>query len=459
MEKQWGEKSWQEKERIQMPTYPNTEELKDVKAKLRKRPPLIFAGGVRNLKKELAEAGRGERFVIQGGDCAESFDSFDTQSIKATFAHLLQMTAILMFKADKRVCKIGRMAGQFAKPRSSDVETRDGVSLPSYRGDIINGYDFNEESRIPDPKRMLEAYNQSASTLNFIRSLAVEGYADLHLASKWLLESVKNSPAKAKYQELASDIETILDSLSNGHVMVDGSKVSVKEADFYVSHEALLLDYEEPMVRIDSLTGEKVDTSGHFLWIGNRTRQPNGAHVEFLKGIINPIGIKCGSSLTPDELKSLIKTINPDNEEGKITLIARFGKDKIREDLPPLINAVKEEGLNVTWISDPMHGNGKSLEDGTKTRFFSDILEELEAFFEVCQENGAIPAGMHLEMTGKEVTECIGGSCDLKDLSANYETKVDPRLNNEQALEMAFDVAEIINKKSNKKKNIASFTI
>ncbi|PRX29776.1 3-deoxy-D-arabinoheptulosonate-7-phosphate synthase [Meinhardsimonia xiamenensis] len=439
---EWTKSGWRDKPRIQMPDYPDKEALARVEAQLASFPPLVFAGETRKLKAELAAAARGEAFLLQGGDCAESFAEFSADNIRDTFKVLLQMAMVLTWGAKVPVVKVGRMAGQMAKPRSSPTEVVNGVELPSYRGDIINGFEFTPEARTPDPNRMLQAYTQSAATLNLLRAFSTGGFADLHRVHAWTLGFTKSAEA-ARYRDMANRIADALDFMTAAGITPENNP-EITSVDFYTSHEALLLEYEEALCRIDSTTGKPVAGSGHMIWIGDRTRQPDGAHVEFARGVQNPIGLKCGPSLTTDDLKRLIEKLNPENEPGRLTLIARFGAGKVGEHLPRLIRAVQEEGAVVVWSCDPMHGNTIKSATGYKTRPFEAVLREVREFFAVHQAEGTIPGGVHFEMTGRDVTECTGGVRALtdEDLSDRYHTACDPRLNASQALELAFLVAE-----------------
>ncbi|MEX6632121.1 3-deoxy-7-phosphoheptulonate synthase class II [Hyphococcus sp. ECK-19] len=440
----WTKDSWRQKPAKHIPSdYPDPAALEAVEQELAGYPPLVFAGEAETLKTELAKVTRGEAFLLQGGDCAESFKEFHANNIRDTFRVLLQMAVVLTFGAAMPVIKVGRIAGQFAKPRSSPTETIDGVTLPSYRGDNINGIEFDEASRVPDPQRLLKAYGQAAATLNLIRAFATGGYADLHNVQNWNLEFVSGNPQEGRYRALADKIsEAITFMKACG---INGSSVrGISEVDFYTSHEALLLGFETAMTRVDSISGKFYDTSAHMLWIGDRTRQPDGAHVEFCRGVENPIGIKCGPSLEPDELIKLLDILNPKNEAGRIVLIARFGSEKVEAGLPPLVSKVLSEGRNVVWSSDPMHGNIIKTGQGFKTRPFDAILSEVGTFFDVCRAEGAIPGGVHFEMTGQNVTECLGGSQEISenDLHSRYHTHCDPRLNASQALDLAFILAD-----------------
>jgi 3-deoxy-7-phosphoheptulonate synthase len=425
----------------QVPDYPDQARLAAMEAKLQRFPPLVFAGEADRLKAQLARAGDGSAFVLQGGDCAESFAEFHANTIRDTFRVLLQMAVVLTFGASLPVVKLGRMAGQFAKPRSSDVETVEGVTLPSYRGDIINGPEFTTEARIPDPGRMEFAYLQSAATLNLLRAFATGGYADLHEVHRWNLEFAARSPLAGRYEDLAGRIDETL-RFMRACGMSDLAQL--RETEFYTSHEALLLPFEEAMTRQPSThPGKWYACSAHFLWIGDRTRQPEGAHVEFMRGVANPIGMKVGPNMEPDELLRLTEILNPANEKGRLTLISRMGADKVEAKLPALLRAVRRAGRNVTWLCDPMHGNGVKA-GAYKTRSFDAILGEVRRFFDCHAAEGTIPGGVHVEMTGQNVTECLGGAHRLTeaDLGANYATFCDPRLNAEQSLELAFLIAE-----------------
>jgi 3-deoxy-7-phosphoheptulonate synthase len=439
----WNPDSWRACPIRQVPTYPDQAKLEDMEARLRKYPPLVFAGEARRLKAQLAMASEGKAFILQGGDCAESFSDFTANIIRDTFRVLLQMAVVLTFGASLPVVKMGRMAGQFAKPRSSDTETINGVTLPSYRGDIVNGPEFTEAARIPDPARMEFGYFQSASTLNLLRAFSSGGYADLHEVHRWNLDFAQRSPLSARYQDLSSRIDETL-SFMAACGMTSATTRDLRETDFYISHEALLLPYEQALARVDSTTGDWYGCSAHFLWIGDRTRQAEGAHVEFLRGLQNPLGMKVGPSQDPDDLLKLLDILNPKNEAGRITLISRMGADKIETKLPALVRAVQRSGQKVLWISDPMHGNTVSTVSKVKTRNFDSILQEVRSFFDIHAAEGTWAGGVHVEMTGQDVTECIGGAHRLSeaDLSERYETFCDPRLNAEQALELAFLVAE-----------------
>jgi 3-deoxy-7-phosphoheptulonate synthase len=441
----WTPDSWRSRPISQAPSYPDPAHLARVEERLRKYPPLVFAGEARRLRTALAQAAEGRAFVLQGGDCAESFGDFTANIIRDTFRVLLQMAVVLTFGASLPVVKIGRMAGQFAKPRSSDTESRDGQTLPSYRGDMVNGPDFTPEARLPDPGRMEFGYFQSAGTLNLLRAFASGGYADLHEVHRWNLGFVERSPLIERYRDLAVRIDETLAFMAACGMTSSTMRV-LRETDFYVSHEALLLPYEQALTRIDSTSGKWYACSAHFLWIGDRTRQPDGAHVEFLRGVRNPIGVKVGPTMEVGDLLRIVEGLNPDNESGRITLISRMGAGKIGAKLPSLIEAVKRSGHKVVWLCDPMHGNTVSTTLKFKTRSFDAILEEVRTFFDIHAAEGTWAGGVHVEMTGQEVTECIGGAHRLteQDLAAHYETFCDPRLNAEQSLELAFLVAEML---------------
>ncbi len=452
----WAKSGWRSKPRIQMPDYLDQDALNGVEAQLAAYPPLVFAGEVRSLKESLGQAARGEAFLLQGGDCAESFAEFSADSIRDTFKVMLQMAMVLTYGAKVPVVKVGRMAGQFAKPRSTPTETIDGVELPSFRGDIINGFDFTSKDRIPDPQRMLQAYTQAAASLNLVRAFSQGGYANVHQVHAWTLGFTQGEEAK-RYREVANRISDTLDFMQAAGVTQDAAH-TLQTVDFYTSHEGLLLEYEEALCRVDSTTGLPVAGSGHMLWIGDRTRQPDGAHVEFCRGVQNPIGLKCGPSMTSGHLKSLMNTLNPENEAGRLTLIARFGAGQVGENLPRLIRAVQEEGANVLWTCDPMHGNTIKSSTGYKTRPFDSVLREVHEFFAIHNAEGTIPGGVHFEMTGKDVTECTGGvrAVTDEDLSDRYHTACDPRLNASQSLELAFLVAEELSNRRNVKAQAAT---
>ena len=439
----WEKSNWRSKPRVQMPDYTNQDVLNSVEKQLSSYPPLVFAGEARELKRNLAKVSDRKAFLLQGGDCAESFDDFNADYIRDSFKVLLQMSVTLIAAGNCPVVKVGRMAGQFAKPRSAPKEEIDGVELDSYKGDIINGMDFDESSRVPDPNRMIQAYTQAAATLNLLRAFAKGGFSDLSKVHQWNMGFVDDSSQGQKYRDIANRISDTIEFMEAIGISSKNTK-RLRSVDFYTSHEALLLPYEEAMTRLDSTSGEMYDTSAHMVWIGDRTRQPDGAHVEFCRGIKNPIGIKCGPSLDPDELKKLIDIINPENEAGKITLICRFGHDKIRDALPKLVKPFINSEHNLIWSCDPMHGNTIKSNSGFKTRPFERVLSEVESFFDIHHELGTYPGGVHLEMTGQNVTECMGGAQAIKDedLSARYHTHCDPRLNASQAIELAFLISD-----------------
>ena len=447
MTERWSPSSWRSKPVQQVPAYPDQAALQAVEAQLAGFPPLVFAGEARKLKRALGKVANGEAFLLQGGDCAESFAEHSADNIRDFFRLFLQMAVALTFAGSSPVVKVGRVAGQFAKPRSAPNEKIGDVELPSYRGDVVNGIEFTPEARIPDPERQLMAYRQSAATLNLIRAFANGGYANLENAHRWMLGFVKDSPQSGRYQEISDRITEALDFMRAIGIDPEAHP-EMRTTDFYTSHEALLLGYEQAMTRVDSTTGDYYATSGHMIWIGDRTRQPDHAHVEYFRGIKNPIGLKCGPSLDPEELIRLIDILNPTNEAGRLTLIARFGADKAEAHLPALVRAVQREGRSVVWSCDPMHGNTVKAGSGYKTRPFDMILSEVKTFFEVHQAEGTHAGGIHLEMTGKNVTECTGGARAISDMDLHdrYHTHCDPRLNAEQALEMAFLVAELLKK-------------
>jgi 3-deoxy-7-phosphoheptulonate synthase len=428
----------------QQPLWPNLDELAKVRAELAKQPPLVFAGEVDQLRARLADAAAGKAFLLQGGDCAETFADATADRIRSRVKTLLQMAVVLTYGASMPVVKMGRMAGQFAKPRSSNDETRGDVTLPAYRGDAVNGYDFNPDSRANDPWRMLKAYNTSASTLNLIRAFTQGGFADLRSVHEWN-RGFSENPANARYESLAKEIDRAIKFMA----ACGADFESLRTTEFYVSHEALLLDYERPMTRIDSRTGNPYDTSGHFVWIGERTRQLDNSHVDFLSRVRNPIGVKLGPTTSVDDVKALIEKLDPEREPGRLTLISRMGAGKIREELPKLVEAVRDLGAQPLWITDPMHGNGITTANGYKSRRFDDVMDEVRGFFEVHYASGTIPGGIHVELTGDDVAECLGGSemIDESTLAERYESLCDPRLNHSQSLELAFLVAESLSKK------------
>lgn len=438
----WQKGDWRNKPRVQMPDYVDATALAATEQRLGSYPPLVFAGEARRLKSHLAAVSRGEAFLLQGGDCAESFNAFSADGIRDTFKVMLQMAMVLTFGAKVPVVKVGRMAGQFAKPRSAPTEVQNGVELPSYRGDIINDLDFTPDARIPNPKKMLQAYTQAAATLNLLRAFSTGGYANVNKLHQWTLDFTDQEEAE-RYRAMANRISDTLDFMRAAGINDEASH-HLQTVEFYTSHEGLLLEYEEALCRQDSTSGNWLAGSGHMLWIGDRTRQPDGAHVEFFKGIMNPIGLKCGPTTTADDLKHLMQTLNPENEAGRLTLIARFGAGNVGDHLPRLIKAVQEEGANVVWSCDPMHGNTIKSSSGYKTRPFDSVLREVREFFAVHSAEGTIPGGVHFEMTGLDVTECTGGvrAVTEENLSDRYHTACDPRLNASQSLELAFLVAE-----------------
>lgn len=441
----WTPSSWREKPIVQQPQYEDLAALNNAEARLGKMPPLVFAGEINRLKDDLAKVAQGKAFLLQGGDCAESFSEFNADKIRDTFKVLMQMAIVMTFSASCPVVKVGRIAGQYAKPRSSDLETVDGVELPSYRGDIVNDIGFTEAERKADPERLVTAYHQAASTLNLLRAFARGGFADLHQVHAWNQSFVTNSPLSNKYQDLADQIDQTMRFMEACGINSQNTP-QLHETSLYTSHEALLLGYEEALTRQDSLSGNWYDCSAHMLWIGDRTRQPDHAHVEFLRGVKNPVGIKVGPSTKIDDLNRLLDILNPENEAGRITLIARMGAEKITECLPGLVQAVKASGQQVIWSSDPMHGNTIKASNGYKTRSVTSILQEMKGFFEVHRAEGTHAGGVHFEMTGQNVTECIGGAYMIseQDLADRYHTHCDPRLNGEQALELAYLIADTL---------------
>ncbi|EBD1729806.1 class II 3-deoxy-7-phosphoheptulonate synthase [Campylobacter jejuni] len=442
----WAKNSWKNYPIKQQPIYPDQEEMNRVLARLEKLPPLVFAGEVRNLQKSLARVCKKEAFLLQGGDCAESFENFGAVNIRDMFKILLQMAIVLTFAGGCPVIKIGRIAGQFAKPRSSDFEELDGISLPSYRGDIINGFEFSEQARIPDPHRILEAYYQSAITLNLLRGFAKGGLADLHEVHRWNLGFLKKSELHKQYTDISEKISQALAFMEACGINTSNTP-SLREVSVYTSHEALLLPYEEALTRVDSLSGEIYDCSAHMLWIGERTRALDEAHVHFLSGVKNPLGVKIGPSASADDIIALANVLNPNNEEGRLNIIIRMGADKIINNLPKIFSKLKSEGLNLVYSIDPMHGN--TVKAGNfKTREFDKIMQEVRSFFEIAISEGVYPGGVHLEMTGKDVTECTGGASNVtaQSLEDRYETQCDPRLNADQALELAFLIADLVKK-------------
>ena len=447
----WTSSSWRERPIVQVPDYPDPAVLKSVEADLRAMPPLVFAGEVQGLREQLGKAANGEAFLLQGGDCAESFTEFSADYIRDTFKVMMQMAVVLTFGVSMPVVKVARMAGQFAKPRSAPTETIDGVELPSYRGDMVNGIGFTAAERIPDPERLKQVYHQSAATLNLIRAFASGGLADLEKVHSWTLDFIKDSNEASRYEELAARIDETMNFMRACGVTSTTSQ-SLRETQLYTSHEALLLNYEEAFTRQDTITdeGSQFSTTAHMLWIGDRTRQIDGAHVEYMRGISNPIGLKCGPSLDPDDLLRLIETLNPDNIPGRLTLISRMGAGKVREGLMPLLEKVRASGHSVLWCCDPMHGNTIKASSGYKTRKVEDVFEEVRGFFEAHDAAGTNPGGVHFEMTGSNVTECIGGGVAEvmeEDLSDRYHTVCDPRLNATQSLELAFLIADLMKRR------------
>ena len=441
----WSPDSWRAKPAMHLPEYASAEQLAGVEKRLRKYPPLVFPEESARLKRSLAAVAEGKAFLLQGGDCAESFADFGANNIRDMFRILLQMAVVLMYGASRPVVKVGRLAGQFAKPRSSPTETRDGVTLPSYRGDNVNGIAFTRQAREPDPERMIEAYHHASATLNLLRAFSQGGFADLNKVQEWNLGFVEKSLQGEQYRRFSAYISETLDFMAACGITADAVPL-VRETTFYTSHEALLLPFEEAMTRVDSATGDWYDCSAHMLWIGERTRQLDGAHVEFASGVSNPIGLKVGPSMRPDDLLRLCDKLNPLNEAGRLTLITRMGANKIADVLPSLIRVVEREGCNVVWACDPMHANTQTASNGYKTRDFNNILQEVKNFFAVHKGEGTYAGGLHFEMTGQDVTECVGGSQEITEesLAERYNTLCDPRLNANQSLELAFLVAEIL---------------
>ena len=446
----WTPSSWRAFPVQQEPRWPDLAKVDEVLARIANEPPLVFAGEARTLKQGLAKAGRGEAFVLQGGDCAETFAADTATNTREKLKVLLQMATVLTYGAKMPVVKIGRIAGQFAKPRSSDTETVDGVTLPSYREDAVNALEFSEEARTPDPQRMWDVYHHSATTLNLIRAMVGGGYANLNRVHQWNRKFVADSPQGKRYEQMADQIGAALEFLHAIGIHADNNE-TLRATQFFTSHEALLLGYEEALTRMDSTTGDWYDCSAHMLWIGERTRQLDHAHVHFLSGVHNPIGVKVSTKMSPDELIELINVLNPKNEPGRLTLITRMGANTIRDALPPLLAAVKEANQTVTWITDPCHGNTITSDSGYKTRHFDDVLDEIVGFFEAHDEVGTVAGGVHMELTGEDVTECLGGDQDIADLdlSCRYESACDPRLNNAQNLELAFRIAKILQRRRN----------
>jgi len=423
----------------QQPTWPDQAKLEEARAILATYPPLVFAGEVDILKDRLAQAASGKAFLLQGGDCAETFADATADRIRNRVKTMLQMAVVLTYGASMPVVKMGRMAGQFAKPRSSETETREGLELPAYRGDAVNGYDFTLESRTADPMRLLQAYNTSASTLNLIRAFTMGGFADLRSVHEWN-KGFTDNPANSRYETMAREIDKAIKFMA----ACGANFNELRTTEFYTSHEGLLFDYERPMTRIDSRTGTPYDTSAHFIWIGERTRKLDGAHMDFLSRVRNPLGVKLGPSTSVDDVLALIEKLDPEREPGRLTLISRMGAGKIREALPKLVKAVKDAGAQPLWVTDPMHGNGITTANGYKSRRFDDVMDEVRGFFEVHRDLGTFPGGVHIELTGDDVAECLGGSehIDEATLESRYESLCDPRLNHSQSLELAFLVAE-----------------
>lgn len=440
----WTKSSWKEFTALQQPNWPDSEAVEKVLSDLSRLPPLVFAGEIRSLKKLLAKAVTGDAFLLQGGDCSEDFSKVTAPTIRETLKVLLQMSVVLTYAGGKPVIKVGRIAGQFAKPRSADTEVIDGIELPSYRGDMVNRPDFNEESRIPDPQNMMLGYNMAASTLNLLRAFTRGGFGSLQRVQAWNQEFVAQSPLGRSYARMAKQIDQAIAFMETIGIPTDSPQIN--QTQLFTSHEALLLGYEEALTRVDSTTGDWYNCSAHMVWIGERTRQLDGAHVEFLRGVLNPIGVKIGPTYELDNIKRLVETLNPENEAGKITLIARLGLKNVEKTLPPLLREMKREGFNIVWSCDPMHANTYTADTGHKTRSFNDILSEITCFFEAHWSEGTIPGGLHFEMTGENVTECTGGARNIVDeeLAQNYLTTCDPRLNAEQSLEVAFQIADMI---------------
>lgn len=438
----WSRTSWQNHPALQQPSWPDKQQYRQVLEAIAKLPPLVFAGEIRRLKSLLAKAVTGDAFILQGGDCAEDFSMCTAPGIRETLKVVLQMAIILTYAGGKPVIKVGRIAGQYAKPRSADTETVNGVEMPSYRGDMVNSPEAVLEARIPDPNRLREGYFLSASTMNILRAFTRGGYAALHRVHAWNNEFVKQSPMGQSYEKLAMQISRAINFMQVIGFNTDTPQIN--QAEFFTSHEALLLGYEEALTRQDSTTGDWYDCSGHMLWIGDRTRQLDGAHIEFFRGVLNPIGMKVGPSYDLDEIVKIVERLNPENEPGRMTLITRFGVKKIDAYLPPLINRFKQEGMRVVWSCDPMHGNTYTAGSGHKTRNFEEIMQEIRQFFQIHWAEGTVPGGVHFELTGENVTECTGGGRNIQDLNLNYQTNCDPRLNAEQSLELAFQIAELM---------------
>ena len=429
---------------LQQPNYPDAGAVDAAVARLRTAPPLVFAGECDDLTAKIAAVTRGEAFLLQGGDCAETFAGVTADNVRNKLRVLLQMAVVLTYAASVPVVKLGRLAGQYAKPRSSDLETRDGVTLPAYRGDAVNGYDFTPEARVPDPQRLVEVYNSSAATLNLVRAFVTGGYADLRQVHTWNTDFVQSSPFGQRYEAMADEIERALTFMK----AIGADPDEFHRVDFHSSHEALLLEYEQALTRIDSRTDQPYNVSAHFVWIGERTRQLDGPHIELMSRIKNPIGIKLGPTTTPDDALAYSARLNPENIPGRLTFITRFGAGKIRDGLPALVEKVTAEGLNVAWVCDPMHGNTFEASSGYKTRRFDDVIEEVQGFFDVHRSLGTWPGGVHVELTGDDVTECVGGGEEIDEvgLAHRYESVCDPRLNRVQSLELSFLVAEMLRK-------------
>jgi len=439
----WEPASWRRRATAQQPEWPDAAELERVVDELRRMPPLVFAGEARSLRQGLAKVSAGEGFVLHAGDCAESFADFSADNIRDKLKVILQMSVVLTYSTGVPTLKIGRIAGQFAKPRSSPTETRNGVQLPSFFGDIVNDFEFDAIARRPDPQRILRGYNQAASTLNLLRAFTKGGFADLNRVHQWNLEFIKSGRESRQYEEIADGIEAALKFMRACGIDLE-AEVQLHEVDFYTSHEALILGYEEALTRRDSLTGDWYDCSAHLVWIGERTRQIDGAHVEFMSGVQNPVGVKLGPTTTPEEAVALCRRLDPGREAGRIMLVSRMGADKAADVLPPLLRAVQRAGHPVVWACDPMHGNTYAHESGYKTRHFDAVMHEVEQFFDACRTAGVYPGGVHVELTGDDVTECLGGGDDLSNLEARYETRCDPRLNARQSLDLAFRVCELV---------------
>jgi 3-deoxy-7-phosphoheptulonate synthase len=440
----WTKSSWKEFTALQQPQWPDQQEVDKVLTNLSTLPPLVFAGEIRSLKQQLAKAVKGEAFLLQGGDCSEDFSKVTAPTIRETLKVLLQMAVVLTYAGGKPVVKVGRIAGQFAKPRSADMENRDGVELPSYRGDMVNRPDFTAEARTPDPNNMMMGYNMAACTLNLLRAFTRGGFGSLQRVHAWNQEFVSQSPMGRSYNRIAKQIDQAIKFMETIGIPTDNPQIN--QTQLFTSHEALLLGYEEALTRIDSTTGDWYNCSAHMIWIGERTRQIDGAHVEFLRGVLNPIGVKLGPTYDIDDVKRLVETLNPENEAGRITLITRLGLKNVEKTLPPLLREMKREGYNIVWSCDPMHANTYTADTGHKTRNFNDILSEITCFFETHWSEGTVPGGLHIEMTGENVTECTGGARNIIDeeLARNYLTTCDPRLNAEQSLEVAFQIADMI---------------